>query len=176
MPDGWDRETSLLLASVITYTPSNKGSHTYHTVETGNSSDVQYHGTSTMRLPRSMVPSSRHLASTSPFAGMTSGLHEMVSALAMERAGQPVHVVRCSEYNESPVCKNIVFDLGGPGAHYCPFVGRNHKSFRSYYVVQLPNYQFRQKCRDPLCQNRYTDWFPLPLSDNERLSGITSIQ
>ena len=151
-----ERERLLLLASLITSSGQNTGKHTYCTVDVASPNP-----TST----RTLVSSTSMPPSTKPFSAFGSVLHNIVASLATKRAGQPVIVVRCQEFIES---KCLVFDLGGPGAHYCPFQCSNHQSYKSYYVVKPANYQFRQRFRDPSCVGLYTPWYSLDLSDDER--------
>ena len=52
--------------------------------------------------------------------------------------------------------------LAGPGAHFCENVGRAHRSNYVYFVVNLRNAQYAQKCHDPDCAHFRSEWMPLP--------------
>ena len=50
----------------------------------------------------------------------------------------------------------------GPGAHYCENIRRAHSSNYVYFVVNLRNAQYAQKCHDPECAHFRSAWMPLP--------------
>lgn len=52
--------------------------------------------------------------------------------------------------------------VAGPGAHYCENIGRAHCSNYIYFVVNLRNAQYAQKCHDPECAHFRSAWMPLP--------------
>lgn len=52
--------------------------------------------------------------------------------------------------------------VAGPGAHYCENIGRAHRSNYVYFVLNLRNAQYAQKCHDPECAHFRSSWMPLP--------------
>lgn len=56
-------------------------------------------------------------------------------------------VIRRSTYS-SELCR-IIYEISGN--RFCHNIGRQHKSNNVYYVVDLKNFEYYQKCHDPDC-------------------------
>jgi hypothetical protein len=57
---------------------------------------------------------------------------------------------------------NVSYGLGGGGAHYCGNIGSCHKSNFAYYIANLNNGGYAQRCYDPDCGGYRSEWMPLP--------------
>jgi hypothetical protein len=57
---------------------------------------------------------------------------------------------------------NVSYGLGGGGAHYCGNIGSCHKSNFAYYIANLNNGGYAQRCYDPDCERYRSEWMPLP--------------
>lgn len=57
---------------------------------------------------------------------------------------------------------NVSYGLGGGGAHFCGNIGSCHKSNFAYYIANLRNGGYAQRCYDPDCGNYRSEWMPLP--------------
>ena len=82
-----------------------------------------------------------------------------IEKIASQRAGQPARARTVA------FCGNdglVAYSMIGPGSHYCQHIGRDHKSNHVYYVANVVQGVFAQKCHDPDCARYRSEWMPLP--------------
>lgn len=62
----------------------------------------------------------------------------------------PKGVVYKMAYYDTPTPKLVISLTGN---NYCLNVGRCHRRNNIYFVIDIPNFSFRQRCHDDMCDN-----------------------
>eukprot|EP01135_Chromosphaera_perkinsii_P002987 Nk52_evm9s232 gene=Nk52_evmTU9s232 len=95
--------------------------------------------------PRVITYSVSNQTNYSPFPDCDRFIKTLVS-----RGGVEGFIRRCAYFPES---KLITYDIGRN--RWCEYIGRAHKGNHIYFVIDLRNMTYAQKCHDPECKQKY---------------------